>query len=95
MALLLRSWARHGDDKQPCPRAPLAGDMNFDYTFTDKELQDVLGYMERGQSGTLDPSLPFFSTATALQFQVRRTRWKGLACAPQPHTGPAILRRSP
>lgn len=40
---------------------------DFDYTFTEAELHDVLGYMEAQQSGGLVEPLPFYSTA--LQFQ--------------------------
>lgn len=50
----------------------------FDFTFTDKELEDVLGMVERQQyKGVFDPSaIPFLSgtdgdTPLALQFQVR------------------------
>jgi hypothetical protein len=57
-----------------------AGD--FDYTFTNRELEDVLGFIERHQSGISveeaveDPNLPFFLPASvplALQFQVSKS----------------------
>ncbi|GAB4813682.1 hypothetical protein N2152v2_000728 [Parachlorella kessleri] len=44
---------------------------DFDYTFTEAELHDVLGYMEAQQSGGLVEPLPFYSTA--LQFQPHNT----------------------
>ncbi|KAL4517243.1 hypothetical protein Ndes2437B_g06847 [Nannochloris sp. 'desiccata'] len=51
---------------------------DFEYTFTNRELEDVLGFIERRQSGISteeaveDPNLPFFLPASvplALQFQ--------------------------
>lgn len=48
--------------------------MDFDYTFTDRELQDILGFMEKQADGFEQPApLPFLSapspTPSALQFQ--------------------------
>ena len=45
---------------------------SFEYTFTDRELEDVLGFIERRQSETeIDPSgLALPSFPQALQFQV-------------------------
>ena len=48
----------------------------FDYTFTDKELQDILGFMELQQQGGQEPATttpPFFPASSpnglSLQFQ--------------------------
>ena len=66
----LRHFPAHAPALGPC--CAVGGD--FDYTFTEAELHDVLGYMEAQQSGGLVEPLPFYSTA--LQFQVgTATRW--------------------
>lgn len=82
----------------PAPSSLWTGD--FDYTFTDKELEDVLGFMERQQvRGPGEPfpappqALPFLAPGTSqppLQFQVRPGG--GHACAHSMHGAPVGMR---
>ena len=65
------------------PLLPLAG--SFEYTFSNRELEDVLGFIERRQSGVpggedAESCLPLLGPAApqlALQFQVSAPRNAG------------------